>query len=190
MINSDMSVLSDPTACRFCCLSTPKYLLGVIRIPVTRGTDGRCPKISVKAHIRDAEKRQPPIPETARTAGGCDCPDTEKRQGFLLLLLSSFESGPNPPRRPQVGQGLLCPEGGHTAPHSRAHGHFMLSGEAAAVDSNDPSPSVLAGWCRGYYRSTSYPACQCRLCFDCDELLVRQLRDVLHHSEHGKLYRI
>lgn len=42
---------------------------------------------------------------------------------------------------------------------------FTLPGEAAAVDSNAPSPSGLAGWCRGYSRSTSYRVYQCSWCF-------------------------
>ena len=33
------------------------------------------------------KQRQLQIPETARTAGGCDCPGAQKRQGFLLLLV-------------------------------------------------------------------------------------------------------
>ena len=44
-------------------------------------------------------------------------------------------------------------------------GCFTLPGEAAAVDSNAPSPSGLAGWCRGYSRSTSYRVYQCSWCF-------------------------
>ena len=44
----------------------------------------------------------------------------------------------------------------YTSPHCGIHRCFTLPGEAAAVDSNAPSPSGLAGWCRGYSRSTSY----------------------------------
>lgn len=61
--------------------------------------------------------------------------------------------------------GALASNKGYTAAHSGAHGRFLFPGEVAVVGSNHSSLSVSTGWCRGCCRSTSYPACECRLCF-------------------------
>ena len=83
-------------------------------------------------------------------------------------------------KSPWWGRDFPCPEEGHTAPYRGAHGALSVfcaksavpaanssvpPSETSAAGSNDPLPPGSAGWCTDCCRSTSYYACQYRLCF-------------------------
>src|SRR5699024_5676596 len=83
------STLSSP--------KSPPILISAAWNPATAGIQAVFYKNSANPKAGWPKQRQLQIPETARTAGGCDCPGAQKRQGFLLLSLSSFGSAPKGP---------------------------------------------------------------------------------------------
>ena len=63
--------------------------MSVTENPPTAGFSCSFPKISVNQITLSPKKRQPPSPETARTAGGSDRPGAIKAPGFSPAILST-----------------------------------------------------------------------------------------------------
>ena len=168
--------------------------MSVTENPPTAGFSCSFPKISVNQITLSPKKRQPPSPETARTAGGSDRPGAIKAPGlypafsFVPRFCAKRAGSLVPQRLPQPSHTGLKPAGrgrdsappaigAHSGPQAVTRGFLALAGVSplagvplpapvclSAVDRTHPPLAGWAGSCRDYCRSTSCRCCRCSWC--------------------------